>query len=72
MKKTKIVTLIIIGLALAYEVWTLANNVPGDTISEAMWDIGKNMPVFPWILGMIKGLLAGHFWWPLTAGTRTT
>ena len=71
MNRTKVFTIVIIIIALIYEAWTLMNDVPGDTISEAMWDIGKSMPAFPWLLGMVKGLLAGHFWWPLTAGART-
>lgn len=70
LRRTKIVALIIIVIALIYEVWTLFNDVPDDTISEAMWDIGKNFPIFPWVLGLIKGTLAGHFWWPLTDKTR--
>ena len=70
MNRTKVVTLLLIVAALVYEIWTLCNDIPNDTISEAMWDMGKTFPIFPWILGMIKGTLAGHFWWPLTDKTR--
>jgi hypothetical protein len=46
------------------------NDVPGDTISEAMWEFMSDFPIFAFILGEILGILKGHFWWPLTGKTR--
>jgi hypothetical protein len=70
MKRTLKFTLTLILIALIYEVWTLNNDIPNDTISEAMWEFMSDFPIFAFILGDILGILKGHFWWPLTDKTR--
>jgi hypothetical protein len=69
-KRTLAFTLTMIAIALIYEVCTLTNDIPGDTISEAMWKFFSDFPLFAFILGDILGMLKGHFWWPLTDKTR--
>lgn len=71
MKRTMIFTLSMIVIALVYEIWTLLNDIPNDTISESMWKFFHDFPLFAFILGDILGMLKGHFWWPLTEKTRT-
>lgn len=33
------------------------------TLSRFVWTISKRFPLFPWIAGVLTGVLAGHFWW---------
>lgn len=42
-----------------YELVTLANRHPGDTISEIVWDATTKRPLVPFACG----LLMGHFFW---------
>lgn len=70
MRKTLIFCIVMIVVALSYEIVMLTNDVDGDTISEAMWDFFKDFPLFAFILGDIMGMLKGHFWWPLNAKVR--
>lgn len=70
MKRTMIFSLSVIVIVLIYEIWTLTNDVPNDTISESMWEFFKDFPLFAFILGDICGMLKGHFWWPLTSEER--
>lgn len=49
----------LVGGALAYEAWAIANKHRGDTISEIVWDATTQRPLIPFALGM----LAGHFFW---------
>lgn len=58
MKKTYAAWLIAIGGLLAYEGWTVANNTPGDTLSEAVWSVAS-YPLVP----LLVGILIGHFFW---------
>ncbi len=44
---------------LAYEVWTLINKTPNDTISERIWNVSMHRPLVPFA----AGLLCGHFFW---------
>ena len=48
----------IVGL-LAYEGYTLANAVPGDTLSETVWAVAGSYPLLPFLVG----ILCGHFFW---------
>ena len=48
-----------IGGMLAYEFWSLANDIPGDTLSEAVWAISSAYPLAPFAVG----ILCGHFFW---------
>ncbi len=49
----------ILGLALviAYELWAAVNEVPGDTISEILWNHMHPMIAF------VAGVFAGHLFW---------
>lgn len=51
--------LILGGLALALEVWALANRKPGDTISEVTWRVIYRWP----FVAFLAGFLAGHLFW---------
>jgi hypothetical protein len=33
------------------------------TLSRWVWTVSKAFPLFPWIAGVLTGVLAGHFWW---------
>ena len=57
-----IVTASLLAL-IGYEVYALANHEPGDTISEYFWAVSGQYPILPFLLGVIIGTLAGHFWW---------
>jgi hypothetical protein len=41
----------------AYELWTILNNTPGDTLSESVWRISTARPLVPFV----AGFLCGHF-----------
>lgn len=56
-KTSAVVSVAALGL-LAYEIYTLANRKPGDTISETAWRACKR-PLVPFTLGM----LLGHWVW---------
>lgn len=49
----------LVGGALAYEAWAIANQKRGDTISEIVWTATARRPLLPFALGMV----AGHFFW---------
>lgn len=57
-----IVTASLLAL-IAYEIYALANGHPGDTISEYFWQVSGKYPILPFMLGLLTGILAGHFWW---------
>lgn len=52
-----------VGALVAYELYALANPYAGDTISEYFWKVSDDYPILPFLLGLIVGVLAGHFWW---------
>lgn len=56
--KTKIFLGLVGGL-LAYEVYALADECDGDTISEIMWATTAKRPILPFAMGV----LMGHFFW---------
>jgi hypothetical protein len=43
---------------LVYELWSVFNSVPNDTLSEAVWEHGQH-PMF----ALAVGILIGHFFW---------
>ena len=47
----------------AYEIYALSNAQPGDTISEVFWQVSGSYPILPFMLGLLIGVLAGHFFW---------
>jgi hypothetical protein len=57
-----IVTLSLLAI-VGYEIYALANDVAGDTISEFFWHVSGKYPIVPFFLGLVIGTLAGHFWW---------
>ena len=46
---------------LAYEAWALATN--HETLSRAMYAMTEAWGVLPFLLGVVVGGLAVHFWW---------
>jgi hypothetical protein len=58
MGKTQAAWVIAIVGLLAYEAYTLANKVPGDTLSEAVWAVSGH-PLIPFLAGFV----CGHFFW---------
>lgn len=49
----------LVGALVVYELVTLSNEHPGDTISEIMWEATARRPLVPFA----AGLLCGHFFW---------
>jgi hypothetical protein len=49
---------IAILILLGYEGYAVFNNVPGDTLSEAVWKYGQHP-----MLAFAAGVLVGHFFW---------
>jgi hypothetical protein len=33
------------------------------TLSRFIWNLSKSFPLFPWVVGVLVGVLAAHFWW---------
>lgn len=58
MKKTVLAWVVGIGGMLIYEAYAVANGIPGDTLSEAVWQYGQHPMV-----SFAVGVLVGHFWW---------
>ena len=58
MERSKIAWATAIVALLGYEGYTLLNSIPGDTLSEAVWDISKH-PLIPFL----AGLVCGHLFW---------
>lgn len=54
---TRIAWLIALGWLAIFEVWTLFNATPHDTLSETVWWAGWQRPV----IVLVAGLLMGHF-----------
>jgi len=56
------VWLILIGATFAIgETYALMNK--RQTLSRWVWTVSKAFPLFPWIVGVLVGGLAVHFWW---------
>ena len=59
---TSISILTVIIVLLGLEGWLLSNDQKNDTISEVVQDV-----VFRWpIIGVLLGILVGHFVWPIS------
>lgn len=63
MKKTVVAWLVAIAFLLVYEFYAVANSVPGDTLSEAVWAYGQHPMV-----SFAMGVLVGHFFWQRKCG----
>ena len=33
------------------------------TLSRFVWTVSKRWPPFPWVVGLLTGFLASHFFW---------
>lgn len=58
--RTGLVVMTTLVLLLGWELWTVANSVPADTISENVWRATEGRPFIPFL----TGFLMGHFFWP--------
>jgi hypothetical protein len=45
----------------AYEAWALVFG--GETLSRASWEMGEAWGPFPFVVGLVVGMLVAHFWW---------
>jgi hypothetical protein len=43
------------------EVYALAYNK--QTLSRFIWDVSKIWPPLPWVMGLVTGFVAAHFFW---------
>ena len=67
MKKITIIGMLIAGvILLAVEIPALINEETNDTISEIIWNTGRDYPISV----LVVGILLGHFYWPLRKGDR--
>ena len=58
MKRTAIAWIVAITGLLIYEMYTVFNGVPGDTLSEAVWKYGQHP-----MIAFAAGVLVGHWFW---------
>lgn len=58
MKRTVTAWLVAITLLLAYEGYAVLNEIPGDTLSEAVWKYGQHP-----MLTFAVGVVIGHLFW---------
>jgi len=52
---------------LAYDLMAYLDGGNDATISKVILDASRDWPIIPLIVGLIFGLLSGHFFWPQTA-----
>jgi len=51
-----------VGLSFAaLEAWRIHTGKP--TLSRATWVLSKQWPPLPWLVGLVVGFLAAHFFW---------
>ena len=54
--------LLVIGISFAcFEGYALKHDKM--TLSRWTWTVSKAWPPFPWLVGVVVGFLACHFWW---------
>ena len=54
--------LVAIAVSFAgFETFALMTN--RTTLSRWVWTVSKRFPLFPWLVGVLTGGLAVHFWW---------
>lgn len=58
-----IISLLAVVALASYEILALINKKPGDTISEVFWWVSPRYPILVFLIGLVIGVLAGHFWW---------
>ncbi len=49
----------LVAALFGYEAVAIFNGIPGDTISEIIWNVAATHPIVSFLLG----LLMGHFFW---------
>lgn len=59
-------TLWVAAILVSFAIFeTLAIKRPGGkTLSRFVWEVSKAWPPLPFVLGLLVGGLAVHFWWP--------
>ena len=51
----------------AWDIFLIAKNkLPGNSASSVILDIAHQQPIFVLVIGLILGILVGHFTWPQT------
>jgi hypothetical protein len=66
MNRTGTVVAILLALGVSWEVWTLVNSVPGDTISETVWAAIHDNPIIVFVVGILNG----HWFWLSASRSR--
>lgn len=51
--------LVFYGILMLVEMWAIANNRKGDTISEAFWELSSR-PLVPWVCGLLTAYFVMH------------
>lgn len=57
-------TIFIVGFVVIFAIiegWAIATG--GTTLSRYTWELSKSWPLMPFVLGLVSGGLAVHFWW---------
>lgn len=54
------ITALLLG---GYETWAIATGQQGQTLSEAVWSASAEYPYLPALVGLVVGVLLGHFFW---------
>jgi hypothetical protein len=57
---TVFIILILLGF-IGGETYALCTNK--QTLSRYVWTVSKSFPPLPWVVGVLVGFLACHFWW---------
>lgn len=52
----------VLGLFAVFEGYALKTGHM--TLSRWVWNVSRAWPPFPWVVGVVVGFLASHFWWP--------
>jgi hypothetical protein len=57
-------TVWLIVIAVSFAAWeTYALKTDRMTLSRWTWTVSKAWPPYPFVVGLIVGFLACHFWW---------
>jgi hypothetical protein len=52
---------IIVMMFIGGETYALAYG--RQTLSRFTWNLSKTWPPLPWVVGILTGFIASHFWW---------
>lgn len=55
------VCILIFILILLWDAWLYADKVERNSISQVVIDLSKKSPFLPWFIGLVMGILAGHW-----------